>query len=282
VDENPVSKKEESLMTRLVTRSVRLVPGAQDLGLLHDKAIPQKDQLCGAFWGALVLTAAGHPIDQDEVALRSGTTLAQGDPEEWLPPGTQARTDYETSLPVAADGAASGTSAPALARSIEGLSGGDLAVVPVAGPWSAASVVELVETVAATTTWCTLIANIRTGHLWGSRPPARLLLDHLAGRAVEEPPRPDWDCGHFLTIVACLGETFLALRDTYPQLGWGGYHLQPAGAVAAALERGDGSEGGVLCVCGASVSEVLAGRLGEMGFVLRHWDNGTPDPGRER
>ena len=65
VDENPVSKKEERLMTRLVTRSITLIPGAQDLGLLHDKAIPQKDQLCGAFWGALVLTAAGHPMDQD-------------------------------------------------------------------------------------------------------------------------------------------------------------------------------------------------------------------------
>jgi hypothetical protein len=269
-------------MTRPVTGSVRLVPDARDLGGLHEQSIPQKDQLCGAFWGALVLTASGHPIDQDEVALRSGTTLAEGDPAEWLPPGALPKTDYETALPVAADETSSGTSAPALARSIEGLSGGHLAVVPVAGPWTATSVVELVETVAASTSWCTLIANIRTGHLWGSRPPARLLLDHLAGRSVEEPPMSDWDCGHFLTIVACLGGTLVALRDTYPQLGWGGYHLQPAGAVAAALERGDGSEGGVLCVCEASVSEVLTGRLGEAGFELRHWDNGTPDPGRER
>ena len=269
-------------MTRPVTGSVRLVPGAGDLGGLHEQSIPQKDQLCGAFWGALALTAAGHPIDQDEVALRSGTTLAEGDPAEWLPPGALPKTDYEMALPVAAEEATSGTSAPALARSIEGLSGGDLAVVPVAGPWTATSVVELVETVAAATSWCTLIANIRTGRLWGSRPPVRLLLDHLAGRPVEEPPMPDWDCGHFLTIVACLGGTLVALRDTYPQLGWGGYHLQPAEAVAAALERGDGSEGGVLCVCRASVSEILAGRLGEADFVLRHWDNGSPDPERER
>jgi hypothetical protein len=282
VDENPVSRKEERLMTRPVTGSVRLVPGARDLGGLHEQSIPQKDQLCGAFWGALALTAAGHPIDQDEVALRSGTTLAEGDPAEWLPPGALPKTDYETALPVAADETSSGTSAPALARSIEGLSGGHLAVVPVAGPWTATSVVELVETVAASTSWCTLIANIRTGHLWGSRPPVRLLLDHLAGLPVEEPPMPDWDCGHFLTIVACVGGTLVALRDTYPQLGWGGYHLQPAGAVAAALERGDGSEGGVLCACEACAAEVLAGRLGEAGFELRHWENGTPDPGRER
>jgi hypothetical protein len=191
VDENPASQKEERLMTRPVTGSVRLVPGAPDLGGLHEQSIPQKDQLCGAFCGARALTAAGHPIDQDEVALRSGTTLAEGDPAEWLPPGALPKTDYDTALPVAADEASSGTSAPALARSIEGLSGGELAVVPVAGPWTAASVVELVETVAAATSWCTLIANIRTGHLWGSRPPARLLLDHLAGRPVEEPNEID-------------------------------------------------------------------------------------------
>jgi hypothetical protein len=96
---------------------------------------------------------------------------------------------------------------------------------------------------------------------------------------VETPP-PDWDCGHFLTIAACVGGpggTLVVLRDTYPQLGWNGYHLQPAGAVAAALERGDGHEGGVLCVCEARVAEALAGRLGEAGFELRHWDNGSPD-----
>jgi hypothetical protein len=52
--------------------------------------------------------------------------------------------------------------------------------------------------------------------------------------------------------------------------------------VAAALERGDGSEGGVLCVCEACAAEALAGRLGAADFELRHWENGTPDPGRER
>jgi glutamine synthetase len=54
VDENPVSQKEERPMTRPVTGSVRFVPGAGDLGGLHEQSIPQKDQLCGAFWGALV------------------------------------------------------------------------------------------------------------------------------------------------------------------------------------------------------------------------------------
>jgi hypothetical protein len=261
--------------------TVGIFPGPPDFALLHERAMPQKDQLCGAFWGALTLSAAGHAASQEEVALRAGTTLAEGDPTGWLPPGASPRTDYEATIPVATDKASAGTSARGVAQSIEELSRGALAVVPVAGPWSAEAVVSLVEIAVATAPECVLIANLRTGRLWGSRPPARLLLDHLLGRPVQAPP-PDWDCGHFLTIAACVGSpggALVVLRDTYPQLGWAGYHLQPAAAVAAALERGDGKEGGVLCVCGAPAAEALAGRLGEAGFGLRHWDNGTPDGG---
>ena len=256
-----------------------VTPGPRDFALLHEREMPQKDQLCGAFWGALTLSAAGHPASQEEVALRAGTTLAEGDPAGWLPPGASPRDDYAATIPLAPDGASAGTSATGVARGIEELSGGELSVVPVAGPWSAETVVSLLEIAAAQAPECALIANLRTGRLWGSRPPARLLLDHLLGRPVQAPP-PDWDCGHFVAIAACIkgpGGTLVALRDTYPQLGWGGYHLQPAGAVAAALERGDGHEGGVLCACEGPAAEALAGRLAEAGFGLRHWDNGSPD-----
>ncbi len=262
-----------------VAGQASLVPEAPDLGALYERELPQKDQLCGAFWGALALAAAGYPVDQDEVALRAGTTLAEGDPSGWLPPGASPRTDYRLGIPVAADEPSSGTSATGVARAVEELSGGTLAVVPVAGPWGADKVTLLVEISAAVAPECTLVANLRTGRLWGSRPSAALLLDHLLGRPVEAPVA-DWDCGHFLTVVAVLrgvGGSLIALRDTYPQLGWGGYHLQPSGAVAAALERGDGKEGGVLCVCAAPAAEALSARLAEAGFELRHWDNGTPD-----
>ncbi len=73
------------------------------------------------------------------------------------------------------------------------------------------------------------------------------------------------------------GGALIALRDTYPQLGWDGHHLQPTAVVAAALERGDGHEGGVLCVCEQQATEGLSERLGEAGFELRHWDNGSSD-----
>ena len=256
-----------------------VTPGPQDFALLYERAMPQKDQLCGAFWGALTLSAAGHAASQEEVAFRAGTTLAQGDPAGWLPPGASPRDDYTVPIPLAPDEASAGTSATGVARSVEELSGGALSVVPVSGSWSAETVVALVESVGAQALECVLIANLRTGRLWGSRPPARLLLDHLLGRPVEPPP-PDWDCGHFLAIAACMkgpGGSLVAVRDTYPQLGWGGYHLQPAGALAAALVRGDGLEGGVLCACEGPVAEALAGRLAEAGFELRHWDNGSPD-----
>jgi hypothetical protein len=261
--------------------AAQIVSGPHRFTLLYEQAIPQKDQLCGPFWGSLVLTATGHSRDQDEVALRAGTTLAKGDPTQWLPPGATPRIDYSLSLPVAPDEPSSGTSATGLARSVEELSENTLRIIPVAGPWRGDMVVELVGIAAAEAPECTLVANLRTGCLWGSRPPAGLLLDYLLGQPVE-PPIADWDCGHFLAIVATLsgpGNTLLILRDTYPELGWGGYHLQPPHAVAAALERGDGHEGGVLCICEASAAKAFAGKLEEAGFELRHWDNGTPDEG---
>ena len=261
-----------------IVPSVRLVPEARGLGGLYEREGAQKDQLCGAFWGSLVLTAAGHPADQDEVALHAGTSLAEGDPSGWLPPGAPPRTDYRLAIPAAPDEPSSGTSASGLARSVEELSGGALAVVPVAGPWTDRTVVALVEAAAALPE-AALIANLRTGRLWGSRPSPTLLLDHLLGRR-PEPPAPDWDCGHFLTIAGTLGGpggALILLRDTYPQLGWNGHHLQPTGAVAAALGRGDGKEGGVLCVCGANEAEELSSRLRELGFELRLWDNGSAD-----
>ena len=263
------------------------LPEAPDLAALHRRELPQRDQLCGAFWGALALTAAGHPADQDEVALRAGTTLAEGEPSEWLPPGASPRTDYRLSIPVAADEPSSGTSATGVARAVEELSGRDLAVVPVAGPWSAQTVVSLLEAVASavagSSTGCTLVANLRTGRLWGSRPGPALLLDHLSGRPVE-PPEADWDCGHFVGVAGSVegpGGTLVIVRDTYRQLGWDGYHLQPAGAMAEALERGDGKEGGVLCVCGAAAAGPLAGELKGAGFEVRLWDNGSADPVEE-
>jgi hypothetical protein len=39
--------------------AVGTVPGPPDFALLHEGAMPQKDQLCDAFWGSLTISAAG-------------------------------------------------------------------------------------------------------------------------------------------------------------------------------------------------------------------------------
>jgi hypothetical protein len=252
--------------------------GPVALGALHAKAMPQKDNLCGCFWGSLVLAAAGVEADQDEVALESGTVLPEGDPATFVPRGQAPRRDYRVELPVAADPAEGGTAAPSLAAAVERLSGGRLAAVPVAGPWSAESVGRLVREVAAAAPDALLVANLRTGALWGTRPSPAALLGFLGGGEARA-PEPEWDVGHFVNLagIVAAGERALVLvRDSYGGLGWAGHHLQPAAAVAAALRRDDGREGGLLCFAPAGDGEGLTERLAGAGFELRHWDNGTP------
>ena len=269
----------------LVTAAVdTTILGSARLSALHAEERQQKDNLCGCFWAALVLRAhgieevGGEPVDQDLVAVRAGSLLPPPSDDD-VPPGATPRQDYRLPIPVVEDRAVTGTAAAPLAEAIEQLSGGALGVVPVAGPWSAETVVGLCEEAAAAGE-VTLIANVRTGRFWGSRLTPGDVLNAVAGLPVSPPP-PDWDVGHFVTLAALLRSSpaaFVVVRDTYPTLGWDGYYVQPAQAVAAALERGDGRAGGVLCVAPAPEAERLRARLTER-FELTLWDNGTPTRG---
>jgi hypothetical protein len=259
------------------------VLGPAALAADHDAELPQKDQLCGAFWTCLALRAHGvrerdgEPVDQDLVAREAGTTLAEGDPLEWVPPGERSRADYRLELPFAADPDTGGTAAPALRGAVERISGGALAAVPVAGPWTPASVVALMERVLALAPGAVLVANLRTGPLWATRPSPALLFAVLAGEDVDGPPC-EWDEGHFVSLALLVrgaGGALVGIRDTYRSLGWNALHLQPPAAVAAALARGDGREGGVLCVCRADEAGALRAGLEADGFELRDWDNGS-------
>jgi hypothetical protein len=241
---------------------------------LHRVMMPQKDNLCGAFWGALVLTAAGlDGVDQDLVALESGTLL----PEGGEPPplrGVPSRLDYRVDLPLAPK-RESGTSGRGLAIAIERLSGGRLAALPVAGPWTAETVADLVSLDAQ----MPLIANIDTGALWGASADRGQLRRHL-DTGSDDGPAADWSVGHFTNPVAIqrgMRGAIVTVRDTYPALG-GGVHLQPASRFAAALRRDDRREGGVLCVCDAGRAAGLERDLVARGLQVRHWDNGTPEP----
>jgi len=221
----------------------------------------------------------GELVDQDLVAERAGTLLPEGPPESFVPAGASPRNDYRLRLPRVHEPARSGTAARPLAAAVEDLSARALACVPVAGPWNADRVAELVVVLGAQDGTLALLANLRTGSLWGTRPSADVLLAHLAGATVT-PPEPEWDVGHFVSLAAAMRGprgAFVVVRDTYPTLGWNGYHLQPPRALAQALARGDGREGGVVCVVRREAEEDVRARLAAAGYELRFWDNGTPE-----
>lgn len=237
----------------------------------------QKDYLCGPYHAARVLREAGvaawqgDPLDQDLVALHAGTSLPDGDGASEVPPRAVSRHDYRCSLP-RVEPSRAGTPAPGLAAAVEKLSGGELACLPVSGEWSATIVEELVSGVSEVR----LIANLRTGRLWGSRPPIESLLAALEGCEVPEAPAPDWDVGHYVELLQLLRGrrgSLVLVRDSYPELGWGGVHAQPPGALAAALMRGDGREGGVLAVGRPERVSSVADLLRELGLQARIWDN---------
>jgi hypothetical protein len=244
--------------------------------------LQQKDYLCGPFHVARVLRDAGvtgpdgEPVDQDLVALRSGTLLPTETAGPHIPPGTVSRRDYRYELGCA-EPARSGTSAGGLALAVADLSGGRLAGVPLTGHWTAAVVEGLLDRVEAfRDTRLRLIANVRTGLLWGSRPPIEALLAALDGHDLPDAPAADWDVGHFVELAVLLRGprgSLVLVEDSYPSLGWMGRYLQPPAALAAALTRGDGREGGVLAVAASDAAHGIEELAEDLGLRSEIWDN---------
>jgi uncharacterized protein DUF6885 len=240
----------------------------------------QRDNLCGPFWAARVLVEAGftewsgEPIDEDLIAARAGTTLPAATDEPSVPPGAISLTNYRYDLPAALV-EESGTSAEGLMRAIESASGGALRCVPIRGRWTAERIERLVSE--APGLGARLIANVLTGKLWASRPEVGVVLDELAGRPVED-PAADWDVGHFVELVMLIRgpkNALVVVQDSYPTLGVQGRHLQPPRALAAALLRGDGREGGVLAVVAREKANAVAALAAELGLEIGTWNNGS-------
>ena len=232
--------------------------------------LQQKDNLCGAFQAARVLRELGFDADEDTVALRAGSVLP-ADPEGSVPAGETSRTDYRYDLPTAPP-AESGTAAEPLAAAIESLSGGALRAVPLRGSWTAERVEQLVVRAGAR-----LLANVRTGPLWGTHPSVETVIEELASGDAEGPPS-DWDVGHFVELVSLArgkGGSLVLVHDSYPSFGWDARHLQPPRAVAAALQRDDGREGGVLAVLPTKDARRIESLAAELGLDVATWDNGT-------
>jgi hypothetical protein len=242
------------------------------MATLTTDALQQKDNLCGPFQASRILRELGYEADEDELAARAGSVLP--DPSDGsVPPGAESRTDYRVELP-SSPPEDSGTAAAPLAEAIEAVGGGDLRCLPIRGEWTAERVGSLVE---RGTPPARLIANVRTGHFWGTRPPFDALEAELEGREVDGPPA-EWDVGHFCELACLLqgtGGSLVVVRDSYPSFGLAGHHLQPPRAVAKALDRGDGREGGVLAVTARENAQRLEALATELGLEVGHWDNGT-------
>jgi hypothetical protein len=270
-------------MERPPALDLTFLPGARRLLALHARELPQRDDLCGAFCGALALGAAGidehegEPLDQDAVALAAGSVVSGMREAGTLPYGEVGRRDYRLAIPSIDDSDVSGTTAAGLLDAVEKLSGGALATIPYTGPWSAETLGGLFEIAAGLERPVTLVANFATHHLWGSRASVNQLLDYLLDGELSGPP-PDWHVGHFACVVGRAhgpGGSLYAMADTYPSLGIGGVHMQPQERLAAALERRDMPAGGMIAVAFAEDAAAVRGGGGALGLIEGIWDNGT-------
>jgi len=262
---------------------LRLLPGARALLGAHALELPQRDDLCGAFCGALALRAAGieraggEPLDQDTVAVAAGSIVSDSRDPGTLPGGETGRRDYRLAIPGIEDPDISGTTAAGVVEAIGELSGGSLVPIPLGGPWTADGLTGVFDLALACERPVTLIANLATRHLWGGRPSAAELLECLCD-GVEAGPPPDWDVGHFSCITARAegpASSLYMLADTYPALGNRGIHLQPTGRLAAAIDRPEGPAGGIIAVLAAAEAGRFREGAAALGLREEIWDNGT-------
>jgi hypothetical protein len=271
-------------MDGTATLELRLLAGARELLQTHAAELPQRDDLCGAFCGALALSAAGieqhggEPADQDELALAAGTVVSRIPDIAVLPHGERGRRDYRIVPPMIDDASVSGTNCAGVLRGIERVSDGQLAAIPYSGPWSAQTLDALFDALAALVRPASLIANVATRHLWGGAPSTGTLLAYLLD-GVDEAPAPDWDVGHFVCVFARTsgpGGVLYGVADTYRSLGRDGVHVQPRERLARALERPDMAPGGMIAVVTRADATALRSAVAPSGLREGVWDNGSP------
>jgi hypothetical protein len=275
-------------MTPSASLEMTLLPGARALLAVHARELPQRDDLCGAFCGALALRAAGierhggEPLDQDAVGAAAGSIVSTHPDPRNLPRGETGRRDYRLSLPFVEDAAVSGTTAAGVASAVERLSGGALVAIPYSGPWTVGTLGGLFDLAAALEHPVTLIANLATHHLWGSHAHIDQLLAHLYDGERSGPPA-DWDVGHFVCVAGRVRGprgSLYCVADTYPSLGRAGVYMQPAENLAAAITRRDKPAGGVIVAVAAEDAPAVRSGAGALGLSEGIWDNGTAAVGR--
>jgi hypothetical protein len=262
---------------------LRLLAGSRALLELHARELPQRDDLCGAFCAALALRSggiaahAGEPIDQDAAALAAGTVVSRVPDLAALPHDERGRRDYRITPPLVDAEIESGTNCAGVVRALEQLSAGRLEPIALRGPWTVATLDGLFELLAELERPTSLIANVSTRELWGSRARFDQLLGYLLAGELDGPP-PDWDVGHFVCVIARTRGprgSLYTLADTYPSLGRGGVHQQPCERLARALERPGKTPGGAIAIAASEDAAAVRAGAGRLGLSEGIWDNGS-------
>jgi hypothetical protein len=261
--------------------AITLLPGAPALLTQHQREIPQKNELCGAFWVTLALRAFDSAdVEQDHVGREASSLLSVVQTSASLPPGEAGRDDYILELPRTDDPEIdSGTASEGLMVATEALSEGRFIAVPVSGNWSAANIRALLGALAEVDGDVLVIANSATKWLWNSHASLATLMEYLITGSQDRPPA-EWDVGHFIGVLGWAdgpAGSVAICADTYPSLGHGGIHLQPLDAMADSLRRDDSEfSGGMLIFVAASQRARVVEAAERQGLQTRLWDNGTP------
>jgi hypothetical protein len=244
----------------------------------------QKDELCGAFWAAIAVSAlTGRAVTQDDAAVAAGTLLSAGggSPDD-LPPGAASRTDYVREIVTTAEPGLAGTSPRGLVRAIGQVSDGTLTAVPLRGPWREKSVEALADFVLDGGD-AVAILNVATRYLWHSHLSLLDVTAYLDG-ADDTYPDSEWQVGHYVAITGSLvadaagGRRLLMCADTYQSLGAAALHPQPAVRLAAGLNRdGAVTSGGAIVVVPWRRAASVRAWAAEAGVKVGYWDNGVPD-----
>ena len=274
---------------------LRLLPYLEPLLRVHEQSPQQPDNLCGPYWISLLLAAYGNlPVTAVEVAIAAATLLPNhGNPANWLPPSaTSLQGLGYDQIPTSADIAACGTSITGLMQATETLSQNRFCLVPLqAADWSLGltAVWQLCYT---QLDWQIIpLLNPHTHYFLGSKPTPLNVLRYLelAEQSAEQMPDQalksllaDWSVGHFALLVGQLQgnlKALYALLDTYPQFGWGGWHMQPLGAIAQSLHRPDqATQGGIALFIKSELRTEVERYAVSLGLSVADWDNGSPQP----
>jgi hypothetical protein len=236
-------------LTKTSGFTLQLLSGVERSLTAHQQEGQQPDNLCGPYWvGILLKSLAALNIRGDQIALLADSILLIANPALSVPPCAINRLDYQVELAQTTDVTITGTSVPGLIKATELASVGQFALVPLSTNWTEASVESVFNICQQHLDWNIVpLCNIQTGLLWGSRLGVVEAITYLSGGMMQPPPH-DWDVGHFVVLagrVSGKGRSLMVIQDTYPVLGWNGYHLQPAEILAQALTRTDGSQGGM-------------------------------------